>query len=114
MPETVQSVVRCPTNGPLLAAAAQLWIAPEDLVVDVAYGRGKFWTQYRPDRLVAHDLALDSVDFRSPPPGTRPASPQLPVRLRCLGPGVISAMSGWFRHAVARDQSVAGGNGKSR
>ncbi len=67
MTEAVQSVVRCPTNGPLLAAAAQLWIGPEDLVVDVTYGRGNFWTHYRPAQLVPHDLALDGVDFRQLP-----------------------------------------------
>lgn len=67
MPETVQSVVKCPTNGPLLAAAAQLWIADSDLVVDMTYGRGKFWTHYRPARLVAHDLITDGVDFRQLP-----------------------------------------------
>jgi hypothetical protein len=67
MPETVQSVVRCATNGPLLAAAAQLWIGPDDVVLDVTYGRGMFWTHYRPEHLVAHDLALDGVDFRQLP-----------------------------------------------
>src|SRR5688572_3505485 len=67
MPETVQSVVHCATNGPLLAAAAQLWIGPDDLVVDVTYGKGNFWTRYRPGRLVTHDLALDGVDFRHLP-----------------------------------------------
>jgi SAM-dependent methyltransferase len=71
MPETVQSVVRCRTNGPLLAAAGQLWIGPEDLVVDVTYGRGNFWTHYRPARLVPHDLALDDVDFRHLPEADR-------------------------------------------
>lgn len=67
MPETVQSVVRCQENGPLVAAAAQLWIRPDDLVVDVTYGRGLFWTRFRPERLVMHDLALDGVDFRQLP-----------------------------------------------
>jgi hypothetical protein len=67
MPEVVQSVVRCQTNGPLLAVAAQLWIGADDLVVDVTYGRGNFWTHYRPRHLVAHDLRLDGVDFRQLP-----------------------------------------------
>lgn len=67
MPGTVQSVVECPTNGPLIAVAAQLWMRPDDLVVDVTYGRGNFWTRYRPGRLVAHDLVLDGVDFRQLP-----------------------------------------------
>lgn len=63
LPETVESVVRCQTNGPLLAAAATLWIKPDDLVVDVTYGRGLFWTHYRPRRFVAHDRIVDGVDF---------------------------------------------------
>lgn len=67
MPETVQSVVQCQDNGPLLAAVAQLWIGPGDIVLDATYGRGLFWTKYRPARLVAHDLALDGVDFRQLP-----------------------------------------------
>lgn len=67
MPETVQSVVRCQTNGPLLAAAAQLWIGPNDVVIDVTYGKGNFWTRYRPEHLITHDLAIDGVDFRQLP-----------------------------------------------
>lgn len=65
---TVQSVVTTRTNGPLIAAAAVLWIKPDDLVVDVTYGEGNFWTHYQPDRLVAHDLFKgDGVDFRALP-----------------------------------------------
>lgn len=67
MPEVVESVVRCQGNGPLIAAAAQLWIKPTDLVLDVTYGNGMFWTHYRPHRLVTHDLALDGIDFRQLP-----------------------------------------------
>lgn len=67
MPETVQSVVHCRENGPLLAAAAQLWINAADIVLDVTYGRGNFWTHIRPRGLVAHDLILDGVDFRQLP-----------------------------------------------
>lgn len=67
LPETVQSVVRCQTNGPLIAAAATLWIEDTDLVVDMTYGRGLFWTKYRPALLVGHDLIVDGVDFRQLP-----------------------------------------------
>lgn len=69
MPATVQSVVRCQENGPLLAAAAQLWIGELDSVLDVTYGRGRFWTKVRPLGLVAHDIHLDNVDFRHLPEG---------------------------------------------
>lgn len=67
LPETVQSVVEARTNGPLIAAAAQLWIPPDALVVDMTYGLGTFWSVYRPRRLVGHDLKVDGVDFRKLP-----------------------------------------------
>ncbi len=67
MPGVVESVVRSRENGPLIAAAAALWIEPADRVIDVTYGKGNFWTVYRPESLVAHDLALDGVDFRELP-----------------------------------------------
>lgn len=65
--ETVQSVVKAQRNGPLIAAAAVLWIGDDDTVLDMTYGRGLFWTEYRPTTLITHDLALDGVDFRSLP-----------------------------------------------
>lgn len=68
LPGAVTSVVRSRYNGPLIAAAADLWIEPDDLVVDVTYGKGNFWTIYRPLNLVAHDLFVgDGVDFRALP-----------------------------------------------
>lgn len=67
MAAAVQSVVECRENGPLIAAVAQLWIKPEDQVLDVTYGLGLFWTRYRPERLIVHDLAIDDVDFRHLP-----------------------------------------------
>lgn len=63
----IKSVIEARRNGPLLAAAAELWIGATDLVIDVTYGRGNFWTEYRPVHLVMHDIALDGVDFRQLP-----------------------------------------------
>jgi hypothetical protein len=66
----VQSVVVSKRNGPLLAEVARLWLNPADLVLDVTYGRGLFWTDYRPARLIAHDLyTVDGIDFRRLPEG---------------------------------------------
>jgi len=57
-----------PTNAALIADVHRLgYITDDDLVVDVTYGRGGFWHQYRPANLVAHDLRLDGVDFRQLP-----------------------------------------------
>lgn len=67
LPGTVESVVRSRLNGPLIATAAALWINDGDRVLDVTYGRGGFWTQYRPADLTAHDLAIDGIDFRDLP-----------------------------------------------
>lgn len=65
---TVQSVVQARTNGALIAAAAELWIRDSDLVVDVTYGGGRFWTEFQPKRFVAHDLHKgDGVDCRALP-----------------------------------------------
>lgn len=64
---TVLSVISERLNGPLIAQVATLWIREGDTVLDVTYGKGNFWTVYRPGILVAHDLELDGVDFRSLP-----------------------------------------------
>lgn len=66
--QAVESVVKSRENGPLIAAAAVLWIEDDDLVVDVTYGEGNFWTKYEPVNLVKHDLyKVDGVDFRALP-----------------------------------------------
>jgi hypothetical protein len=63
----VESVVRSRRNGPLIAQAAKLWIQDDDIVLDVTYGRGRFWTEFKPTNLITHDIALDGVDFRALP-----------------------------------------------
>jgi hypothetical protein len=36
-------------------------------VLDVTYGRGKWWERFRPEPFAYHDLALDGVDCRALP-----------------------------------------------
>jgi hypothetical protein len=81
----VPSVVRG-TNGVLIAHAARLGYlgGPDDVVLDVTYGRGKWWTRYRPKNLIAHDLALDGVDFRHLPEADNS------VRVVCFDPPYIT------------------------
>lgn len=68
LPGTIESVVKCRTNGPLISHAAELWIDSDDVVVDATYGKGNFWTVFRPENLIAHDLYVgDGVDFRNLP-----------------------------------------------
>lgn len=54
------------TNAELIKSVAQLgYIKSSDLVLDPTHGRGLWWTNFRPQDLVAHDLhTLDGVDFR--------------------------------------------------
>lgn len=55
------------TNADLIAAIAPMYLSGDPSVVDVTYGRGKWWDRYRPAQLVAHDLRNDGVDFRDLP-----------------------------------------------
>lgn len=59
----VQSVVKG-NNANLMIQVARLWIKPDDSVLDVTFGGGKWWTRWCPQGLRGHDLALDGVDFR--------------------------------------------------
>lgn len=63
----VLSVIDERRNGPMIAEVARLWIKQTDRVLDVTYGRGLFWTHFRPTHLETHDLAADGVDFRRLP-----------------------------------------------
>lgn len=60
-----------PTNGALIADVAAIHLDDSMVTMDVTYGRGLWWTQWRPPAFVAHDRALDGVDFRRlpEPPG---------------------------------------------
>lgn len=56
------------TNAELIEDVAHLYIDDAALVLDVTYGRGKWWTRFHPRYLLAHDLlTLDGVDFRKLP-----------------------------------------------
>jgi len=61
IPQSVQEG----TNADLIRRLAGIYLT--GTVVDVTYGRGKWWDQWRPPNLVAHDLELDGVDFRHLP-----------------------------------------------
>ncbi len=57
-------------NAELIAEVARLgWL--DGRVLDLSYGLGKFWTEFRPDSLVANDLNPDKGDHhhdaRNPP-----------------------------------------------
>ena len=54
------------SNAELVAAVAPMYLTGS--VMDCTYGEGKWWTLFRPDLFVAHDLhKLDGVDFTDLP-----------------------------------------------
>lgn len=53
-------------NGHLLRDVARLgYLKPTDLVLDPTYGRGLWWTKFRPERLVIGNRDQDGSDFRN-------------------------------------------------
>lgn len=70
-PRNVPAAGAWRNNAELIAAVASLGWLPEP-VLDLSYGDGKFWTDYRPERLVTNDLDPDKQaehrwDVRSRP-----------------------------------------------
>lgn len=61
---SIPSVISARTNGVLIAEVARLGYlgGPNDTVLDVTYGRGLFWTRYRPAWLIQGE-----GDFRDRP-----------------------------------------------
>ncbi len=56
------------SNAELIADVALLgYIKQSDHVLDPTYGRGNWWTKFRPNNLVFHDIAQDGIDFRKLP-----------------------------------------------
>lgn len=52
----IESVVKVRSNADLIAEVARLWIKDDDLVIDLTYGLGKWWSKFRPQELVTNDL----------------------------------------------------------
>ncbi len=66
MSDLVLAATAWPTNAAMIADVARLGYL-DGRVLDPTYGRGKWWTVWRPAELVTHDLRLDGVDFRHLP-----------------------------------------------
>lgn len=66
---TILAAYEWSSNATLIEAVAHLgYLRKEWLTLDPTYGRGVWWKNWRPDRLVTHDLNnLDGVDFRQLP-----------------------------------------------
>lgn len=64
---TVLAAHTWPSNADLIADVAQLYLGDAEYVLDPTYGRGLWWTKWRPRLLVDHDIRNDGVDFRALP-----------------------------------------------
>lgn len=57
-----------PTNADLIVDCVKLgYLADTDHVLDPTYGRGKWWTKWRPEKLTHHNRSKDGTDFRGLP-----------------------------------------------
>lgn len=56
-----------PTNAALIADVAKLYLDPADVILDATYGRGRWWSEWRPDVLITNDRFTEAdyaFDFR--------------------------------------------------
>lgn len=68
---TVLAATAWPTNADLIADCAVLgYLSDTDHVLDPTYGRGKWWTKWRPEKLTHHNRTEDGSDFRELPYAT--------------------------------------------
>lgn len=68
MSSTVLAAHNWHTNAELIADVARLgYLKKSDVTLDPTYGRGNWWTKWRPDQLVEHDVGLDGVLFTDLP-----------------------------------------------
>lgn len=82
---TVLATANYRTNGELIAAAAELdYLRSEWRTLDPTFGLGVFWSIWRPDRLVAHD-----IDPTKSPTGTSVDATNLPYEDRSFDAVVI-------------------------
>lgn len=66
MSAPVQAAKAWKSNAEMIADVARLGYL-EGHVLDCTYGAGVFWKAYRPEKLTAHDLKTDAIDFRNLP-----------------------------------------------
>lgn len=62
---TILAAHAWPNNAELILAVHRLgYITDRDRVLDPTYGRGLWWTRWRPQDLTTHDRKKDGSDFR--------------------------------------------------
>jgi hypothetical protein len=70
MSDLVHAATAWNSNADLIADCARLgYLNASWLTLDPTYGRGNWWSLWRPAQLTCHDIAQDGVDFRRLPHG---------------------------------------------
>lgn len=65
MPKPVLAAYNWKNNGYLIADIARVgWLKRNLLTLDPTFGKGVWWSQWRPRHLFDHDLKIDGHDFR--------------------------------------------------
>jgi hypothetical protein len=55
-------------NAAVIYSCSKLgYLRKEWVILDPTFGGGKWWTKWKPDTLITHDIAIDKVDFRKLP-----------------------------------------------
>lgn len=65
-PPSILAAQRWTSNADMIVDAANLGYL-EGRVLDPTYGRGLWWTKFKPDDFTHHDLRNDGIDFRRLP-----------------------------------------------
>lgn len=66
MSSIIQAATTWLTNAHMIEDCAKIgYLRQEWLTLDPTYGRGRWWTRWKPDCLVAHDQKIDGSDFRN-------------------------------------------------
>jgi len=67
---TISAASPWSSNAEMIRDVATLGYLDGPIVVDATWGRGAFWTYFKPDALLVHDIRVDGVDFRNLPEAT--------------------------------------------
>lgn len=66
-------------NAQMIQQCAEIgYLRSDALTIDPTYGKGNWWTRWRPDELLFSDIALNGIDFRD-----------LPLPDNCIEQGVF-------------------------
>jgi tRNA G10 N-methylase Trm11 len=94
-------------NGALIADLHALDYLRDELTLDPTYGRGLWWTTWRPAQLIVHDRKIDGTDFRHLPYGDA-VFPQIAYDPPYVCPGGLKTSTIQAMHTAYGMNATAG------